>query len=275
MGQFKPMPKMETTEPSVELKLKKGGKVKKMMDGGAPMVMAAPAQAMRRNPRVAQAVPVAPRGVSPLARAGMPMRAKGGKVESMREIESHERNEKAEINRVKGELKKHEGMKAGKAHKGLKKGGLAPKAGPNVVGGLAGGLEATRVNKKSTTGGIELSKYKKGGAIASKGMAIAKKYMTTTNTGNPMPTVKGGTGKVSNTSAGGRPAGFKKGGSIAAKGMAIARKYETKINDASNVKPVKGGTGGIEGSKFKSGGHVAMTCKSTGGFTAMKKMQKC
>ena len=50
MGQFKPMVKMETTEPSIELKLKKGGSVahkkmkadtssghkpmKKMMDGG-------------------------------------------------------------------------------------------------------------------------------------------------------------------------------------------------------------------------------------------------
>ena len=39
MGQFKPMVKMETTEPSVELKLKKGGSVghKKMeckADGG-------------------------------------------------------------------------------------------------------------------------------------------------------------------------------------------------------------------------------------------------
>ena len=266
MGQFKPMPKMETTEPSVELKLKKGGKVKKMMDGGAPMVMAAPAQAMRRNPRVAQAVPVAPRGVSPLARAGMPMRAKGGKVESMREIESHERNEKAEINRVKGELKKHEGMKAGKAHKGLKKGGLAPKAGPNVVGGLAGGLEATRVNKKGTTGGIELSKFKKGG-IAAKGMALANKYQTKINDASSNKSVKGGTGGLEGSK-------FKKGG-LAAKGMATARKYETKINDASNVKTVKGGTGGIEGSKFKSGGHVAMTCKSTGGFTAMKKMSKC
>ena len=34
MGQFKPMVKMETTEPSVELKLKKGGKVAKKADGG-------------------------------------------------------------------------------------------------------------------------------------------------------------------------------------------------------------------------------------------------
>ena len=46
MGQFKPMVKMFTTEPSVELKLKKGGHVSmkaskgehghKMMDGGVP-----------------------------------------------------------------------------------------------------------------------------------------------------------------------------------------------------------------------------------------------
>ena len=57
--------------------------------------------------------------------------------------------------------------------------------------------------------------------------------------------------------------------------MALARKYETKINDASSGDAVKGKTKGIEGYKFKSGGHVAMTCKSTGGFTAMKKMQKC
>ena len=34
MGQFKPKVKMETTEPSVTLKLKKGGKVKKMNPGG-------------------------------------------------------------------------------------------------------------------------------------------------------------------------------------------------------------------------------------------------
>lgn len=45
MGQFKPMVKMETTEPSVELKLKKGGKVAKKADGGmmgSPMSAAMP-----------------------------------------------------------------------------------------------------------------------------------------------------------------------------------------------------------------------------------------
>ena len=105
-------------------------------------------------------------------------------------------------------------------------GGMAPKAGPNVMGGLAGGMSATRPNKKGMTGGMELSKYKGGGTVE-------------------------------------------------AKGMASALKYQNKTNDASSSKKVKGGTGGIEGSKFKDGGHAAMTCKAEGGYTIMKKMQKC
>jgi hypothetical protein len=56
MGQFKPMVKMETTEPSVELKLKKGGKVAKKADGG-----------MMGSPMSADMPPAMP------ARGGMPM----------------------------------------------------------------------------------------------------------------------------------------------------------------------------------------------------------
>ena len=36
MAEFKPMVKMMTTEPSIELKLKKGGEVKKAMGGAMP-----------------------------------------------------------------------------------------------------------------------------------------------------------------------------------------------------------------------------------------------
>jgi hypothetical protein len=51
MGQFKPMVKMMTTEPSVILKLKKGGKVASKMDGGyMPMQSTMPAQAMPAMP---------------------------------------------------------------------------------------------------------------------------------------------------------------------------------------------------------------------------------
>ena len=193
MGQFKPMPKMKTTEPSVELKLKKGG---------------------------------------------MACKAEGGKMDKAQD--------KAMIKKA---MKQHDAQE----HKGGKGttlklrmgGGMAPKAGPNVMGGLAGGISAIRPNKKGMTGGMELSKYKSGGIAA-----------------------KGGTGGIEGSK-------FKRGGTVEAKGMASALKYQNKINDASSSKKVKGGTGGIEGSKFKDGGHAAMTCKAEGGYTMMKKMQKC
>lgn len=260
MGQFKPMPKMETTEPSVELKLKKGGKVKKMQMGGNPMMAGAQ-------------MPVSPRrrmAMAPKAMARQPalLRKNGGHMgESMKEIEAHERNERDELKRVEKELKSHEGMRASKAHKGLKNGG-APKAGPNVMGGLAGGLEATRTVSKKTTGGVRAPGYKNGGALNAKGAAVAKKYMSKMNSGDPMPTVKGSTKGLEGSK-------FKKGGAVAAKGMAIAKKYMTKINSGSPMPTVKGKTGSLEGSKFKDGGHATMTCKDGGGFTAMKKMQKC
>ena len=167
-------------------------------------------------------------------------------------------------------------MRASKAHKGLKKGGLAPKAGPNVVGGLAGGLEATRPNKKGTTGSIELSKYKKGGqALARKGDAFQTK-----TTLKPKINAKDKVTSALSHKSAGKSTGnielskFKKGG-FASKGMSTALKYQSKINDASSSKKVKGGTRGIEGYKYKDGGHVAMSCKAEGGFTRMKKMSKC
>jgi len=189
-------------------------------------------------------------------------------MESMREIEAHERNEEDEIGRVKKELKMHEKMKASKAHKGLKAGGMAPKAGPNVIGGLAGGLEATRTDKKKSTGGVRAPGYKNGGALNAKGMAVAKKYMNKMNSGDPMPTVKGGTKGLEGSKV-------KKGGAVAAKGMAIAKKYMTTMNTGNPMPTVKGKTGSLEGSKFKNGGHAEMSCKAEGGFTKMKKMQKC
>jgi hypothetical protein len=259
MGQFKPMPKMETTEPSVELKLKKGGKVKKMQMGGNPMMAGAQ---MPVSPRRRMAM--APKA---MARQPMMMRKDGGKMESMKNIKKHERNERDELKRVEKELKSHESMRASKAHKGLKNGG-APKAGPNVMGGLAGGLEATRTDKKKTTGGVRAPGYKNGGALNAKGMAVAKKYMNKMNSGDPMPTVKGSTKGLEGSK-------FKKGGAVASKGMAIAKKYMSTMNSGSPMPTVKGKTGSLEGSKFKNGGHAEMSCKAEGGFTKMKKMQKC
>ena len=50
MGQFKPMVKMMTTEPTVEQKLKKGGEVKKADGGFMPMQSGMPSDMPARMP---------------------------------------------------------------------------------------------------------------------------------------------------------------------------------------------------------------------------------
>jgi len=253
MGQFKPMPKMETTEPSVELKLKKGGVAKKAIGGALPSA----APAMGAAPELAARLAAArPRGASMMAsRApvrpapGMPAQAmarkKGGEVES----KSMEAKEEREIKGIKKELKSHEGKPASKAHKGLRVGG---KVENDVPGGLLGGIEATRANPKRVTGGIEGVGYKSGGKIA--------KYANT-------KVVEAKQVKGFNTKTGkleGR--GYAKGGSVA--------KYENTMMHGNGKMPTKPfGTKSIKQAPagYKTGGHVAMACKGGDGFKAGKK----
>ncbi len=142
MGQFKPMVKMMTTEPSVELKLKKGGHVQRKAMGGMPEA-AAPSE--RGIPMAAR------RGIAPkmtVPKGGMRgpmMRKKGGEVES----KSMHKAEMAEMKGIKKELKSHEGKPASKAHKGLKSGGVAAYKTGGVI-------------EKYATGGV-IQKFKKGG----------------------------------------------------------------------------------------------------------------
>jgi len=186
MGEFKPMVKMYTTEPSVELKLKKGGsathkrmhaegakegfKPVKKMDGGMMGSMAGSSAMPMGNPVAARAMaakrmatrPTPPtRGLPapsrpampPAMPMGRPMMKKGGEVESPAQ-------HKAEMKAIKGvgkELKQHEGMPASKAHKGLKTGGIAKSTKPGgyktggVVNGQGGfkdgGIIKTMTNK--------------------------------------------------------------------------------------------------------------------------------
>jgi hypothetical protein len=220
MGQFKPMVKMETTEPSVELKLKKGGKVTKKADGGmmgSPMSAAGamppamparggmmgaaapmkPSLAMRRR-----AMKGMPSGAGPAGPVGsaaamqppapMPAMKKGGESK---------KTHMAEMSKMKGlakELKSHENKPASKGHKGLATGG--------VVNGQGG--------------------YKKGGAIAKDGiintegqggeyrntkMDTAKPDHSPAKTGDVKLGNGGGyaTGGVAKSNGG----GYKKGGS--------------------------------------------------------------
>lgn len=135
MGQFKPMPKMKTTEPSVELKLKKGGPVKKATGGIIPESASARGVPMAARRGVAPAMPS--RGIG---QGGIPMgRKKGGEVESAK---THASEMKA-IRGLKSEMASHEGKPASKAHKGLKTGGVI---------------------EKFATGGV-IEKFKRGGKM--------------------------------------------------------------------------------------------------------------
>ena len=218
MGQFKPMVKMMTTEPTVELKLKKGGavamkkggsttKAKKMAMGGlgamAPSMSSSmpaempagpapkkPSMASRRKAMMASKMPV------------RPVMKNGGMPES---------------------LKKHADMPASKAHKGLKTGGVAMGQGGYKDGGSVIPVSASKkgaegyVNTKMNTATPDRSPAKtgevkmgKGGGYKKGGMA---KYAKGGGVENNVSTTPAG---VTNTTTGGvrkgNAGGFRKGG---------------------------------------------------------------
>lgn len=189
------MAKMETTEPSVDevgSGMKKGGKAKKMADGGVPMgapaagaLPAVAEQIRRRRPMTAmEAAAARPRGAALMRPAAMSRPAPAIPAQAMGRVKDggairnekaeikrvkdelkanrkEERNEHEEIGRVKKELKMHEAMKASKAHKGLKTGGVINGQGGYKKGGVA----------KYATGGVVKggpAGYKDGGHCAMK-----------------------------------------------------------------------------------------------------------
>lgn len=193
MGQFAPMVKMMTTEPSVELKLKKGGKVVKKADGGmmgspmnAAMPSAMPARggmpggmspmkpslAMRRRAMrgmPAGAGPAGPVGGAAQMQSAMPpamapTMKKGGMAKG---------GEMAKMKGLAKDLKSHASKPASKAHKGLKSGGMACATG-GVVMGNAGGYKAG--GKVMKEGGMHMmpnGKMMKNSAMKDGGKACA------------------------------------------------------------------------------------------------------
>ena len=228
MGQFKPMVKMETTEPSVELKLKKGGHVrmkkggksehghKKMATGGGAMGALAgtpaligrpavnapvqtpgkPSMAARRKAMMAKPATTPPRQpfALPLVQEAQPMK-KGGKAEGGK---SDLAQDKAMIKKA---FKQHDAQE----HKGGKGTSLKlKKGGKMATGGVTNGQ-----------GG-----YAKGGIINTEGQGGIyrnTKMVTDKLDHSPAKTrgVKDGngggyaTGGVAKSNAG----GYKKGGS--------------------------------------------------------------
>jgi hypothetical protein len=231
MGQFKPMVKMETTEPSVELKLKKGGKVAKKADGGmmgSPMSAAAamppamparggmpmagspmkPSLAMRRRAMKgmpAGAGPAGPVGGAAQMQApmGMPAMKKGGESK---------KTHMAEMSKMKGlekELKSHESKPASKGHKGLATGGVVNGQGGYKKGGKV------KMAKGGVAGDGIINTEGQGGEYRNTKMDTAKPNHSPAKTGGVKMGNGGGyaTGGVAKSNAG----GYKKGGKI--KGM--------------------------------------------------------
>ena len=262
MAEFKPMVKMMTTEPTVELKLKKGGHVNRkhegkehhghksmhhMMDGvvmgalaGAPPMgnpRAAKAVAMRRRPMVA---PMAPPPMT-----ARPMMKKGGHLKHHAEGGAEHKAEMHEMKKIEKELKHHEHQKASKAHHGLKHGG--------------------KVHHKASGGQIDAAETK----TTVKGNA-GKFLKTKIVDGEHRDTVHG-TGEIHEKNAGGYRKGghhkhhaFKDGGSV-------KHVQTTKVVDGDH-RDTAHGTGEIHEANaggFKKGGH-----HKTGGHDAHHHMMQ-
>jgi hypothetical protein len=220
---------METTEPTVELKLKKGGHVnmkkggkaeaghKKMAGGGGAMEMMMGTPALVGRPAVN--APVRAPGKPSMASRRKSMMAKKPAMPSapamgmppMKNGGESKKTHTAEMSKMKGlekELKSHESKPASKGHKGLKTGGVSNGQGGYKTGGVAlgngGGYK---------TGGVSMSNaggYKMGGKTSKKAYAAGG----TVNSGHPVAMPQGAK-KPSSPVSTNRVAGtFKKGGTV-------------------------------------------------------------
>jgi len=205
MGQFKPMVKMMTTEPSVILKLKKGGKVASKMDGGyMPMQSTMPAQAMPARGGLAPAAsPMAPsmaaRRRAMMAKPAMnpTMMKKGGKADM---------HEDAAQDRAM--------IKKAMAGKKFATGGVV-----NGQGGFANGgiIKSTKGETKMVTTKPDHSPAKTGGVKEGNGGGYADGGTIKGGDWENRPANTAKAGKTGGTTGGvrkGNAGGFKKGGDV-------------------------------------------------------------
>ena len=222
MGQFKPMVKMYTDEPSVILKLKKGGKVhhkahKEHEEHGHKPMHKAMGSAVNM-PAEMGAAPMRPSMMARRKAMNPMLYKKGGNVQ-------------AELHKVEKELKHHEHEKASKAHHGLKHGGKVHHKSGHPEGSIehhkamckhyekmckeGGSAHAHKMLKhhKAMCAGGKMMHKKDGGAIDShmtkttiKGNA--KKFMEDFVVDGQHHDKAHGTGDIKE----GKPGGFKHGG---------------------------------------------------------------
>jgi hypothetical protein len=227
MGQFKPMVKMMTTEPTVELKLKKGGSAhKKMKHGGDASHK--PMQKMMNGgimDALSGATPVlAGRTSAPVARVPARPSMASRRRAMMAKAPTSRRVMKSGGD-VEKELKAHASKPASKAHAGLKKGGACYKDG--------GKVEATK-------GVIPVSASKKG----------AEKYVSNISTAEHTTKTSGKTGDVKFGNGGGYKTGgvvLGNGGGYKTGGVALGNAGGFKKGGASKKAYANGGSVNDEG----------------------------
>jgi hypothetical protein len=280
MGQFKPMVKMETTEPSVELKLKKGGHVnmkkggkaeaghKKMAMGGGALDMMSgtpalvgrpavnapvrspmkPSMASRRKAMMAKPA-VTPSGPS----MAMPPMKKGGKAMGGDAKEDMKMDKSQDKAMIKKAFKQHDSQE----HKGgkgtslkLKKGGMKKFASGGAIPSetTSGSYDTTLMHQAkpdrspAKTGGV-----KNGNAGGFKMGGKAKKFAT---------------GGVTKSNAG----GYATGGQIPSESKSGS--YATTLVDTAAPDRAPAKTGGVRlgnAGGFKMGGKTSKKAYATGG----------
>lgn len=295
MGQFKPMVKMMTTEPSVELKLKKGGKVeKKMQMGGLPdaapamparggmMPTASPGRpSMAARRRAMMAMPAGAAPAAPVGMAGRVMK-KGGKAEGGESMAEH-KAEMTKMAKTAEALKKHADKPASKAHKGLKTGGVVMGQGGYKAGGIIntenqGGeyrntkMDTTKPDHSpAKTGGVKMGNgggYATGGVAKSngggyrKGGAAKKGYAAggVVDSGAPVAMPQGRKKPSTPVSINELSGTFKKGGSVTAAEGRLQKNF--KSENATAMKQAKAYSNEVYskyGKKMNEGGKVDLS----------------
>jgi hypothetical protein len=282
MGQFKPMVKMMTTEPSVELKLKKGGSVK-MQAGGLSGMGTATAQpamparggmaaarapmrpSMAARRRAMMAMPAAAAPAAPVGMAGRMMK-EGGESKAMHAAEMKKMAKTAK------DLKEHADKPASKAHKGLKTGGVVMGQGGYKAGGIIESKKGETMmhtakvdHSPAKTGGVKLGNaggYKTGGVAKAnaggykKGGAAKKAYATggVVKSGAPVAMPQGRKTPSKPVSISQLSGTFKKGGSVTPAEARLLKAH--KSENASAMKSAKADSNEVYSKyqKMKDGG---------------------
>ena len=286
MGQFKPMVKMMTTEPSVILKLKKGGKVASKMDGGyMPMQSTMPAQAMPVKPvrgvnytygkggdhdktdiRSPMAPSMAARRRAMMAKPAMnpTMMKKGGKADM---------HEDAAQDRAM--------IKKAMAGKKFATGGVV-----NGQGGFANGgiIKSTKGETKMVTTKPDHSPAKTGGVKLGNGGGYADGGAIKGGDWENRPADTAKPGKTGGTTGGvrkGNAGGYKMGGKASKKAYATGGTVDTGKPVAMPKKPVsKPIANSLQSGTFKKGGKVGKFAEgdlvdaSKGAYDAASKPSK-